>query len=58
MSTIYDKYTYPVKIDKRLLNPGDGDESKTPSQHLIFNADVCETCYITKKNIYILTRII
>ena len=54
MSTIYDKYTYPVKMTKEQLNPGTG-ESKTPSQHLFFNVDVCETCYITKKYIYTYT---
>ena len=50
MSTIYDKYTYPVKMTKGSLILHRRVE--TPSQHLFFNADVCETCYITK-NIYI-----
>ena len=54
MSTIYDKYTYPVKIDRRPLNPGTWRVENTFTAPLL-NADVCETCYITKKNIYTYT---
>ena len=55
MSTIYDKYTYPVKNDNRQLNPGTGRVENTFTAPLL-QCRLCETCYITKKYIYTYTH--
>ena len=55
MSTIHDKYTYPVKNDKRQPNPGTGRVENTFTAPLL-QCRLCETCYITKKYIYTYTH--
>jgi len=51
----YEHYLWQIHLPCKMTKGSwimDG-RVETPSQHLFFNADVCETCRITKKYIYL-----